>query len=316
MAKRAITWHTELSKPALPSLARRKSLEKVVTRQLSDGAVTQGGAESSVESSGHERSVPVGDILITQVRSGFTSSRHTRYVLHSLGLRRVGHRVLQDSRAGAKLHHQLRTVKHLVNVHPLALIRDGPSDSYVGSYMLSDISEVEYAVKDKPARSFEVSTDEYFDVEVHNGFVAMSWPTAIPLPLLLQRFEAVAPPTDPDVAILYSKDRGREVHSGKSGMQALRSDPAEYTFARLEYPDFTVTWKSGNVTSSSRPQRSIPYGEFGWLSSRYSRADINVLLRDTATVGVGLKADELADKAEFVKKYVQQGSVLRSEKTL
>lgn len=284
-----------------------------MTRQLSDPAVARSSADWSEEADGHEGALPVGDILITQVRSGFTSAQRTRVILSTLGLRYVGHAILHDSRVGAELHYQLHAVRHLVNVQPLAVIYGGPSHSYVGSDVLSGISEVEYSVKGNPAKSFEISADEHFEVEVHDGFVAMSWPTAIPLPLLLQRFEAVAPPTHPDLAILHSRNRGREVHSGQSGLQALRSKPAEYTFARLEYSDFTVTWRSGSITT--RPESHVRYGEFGWLASRYSRTDVNALLRDTATAGIGLRADELSSKADFVKNYVKQGSVLRSERT-
>jgi len=284
-----------------------------VTSQLSDtpGALTD--PKSAAGSYRHPGAQPVGDVLITQVHPATTSSRRIRSALDALGLRYVGHTVLHDSRTDPRLHLKLHAVRDLISVQPLAMIDGGPGDSYLGSHALNEICETRYFVNDRPAKTFEISEDEYFEVEVHDGFVAMSWPTAIPLPLLLQRFEAVAPPTCPDKAVLYSRVNGRELHEGEPGIDALHSDPADYIFARLEYADFTVTWKSGN--SAAGFEDSVTYGEFGWLSRLYSRTDVKALLRDTATAGIGLRADELSNRTDFVKKYIEEGSVLQLDKT-
>jgi len=98
------------------------------------------------------------------------------------------------------------------------------------------------------------------------------------------------------------------VLAGKEGVKAIEDDPLLFQGARLEFKDFTITWTAARIPRHAGDH--VDFGEVGLMAKTYGREDVAMLIERTASAAVGVQASDMCDRASFVGRYVDQGSVL------
>ena len=183
------------------------------------------------------------------------------------------------------------------------------------------LRDIDYDVAGRPSRRVNVGGQEFFQVELYDGYFSMAWSTDLPVVAALARLPL--PPPDPEDSAIVFDPRSQEhvERPARKLLEALIAGHESYPFVRIELPHITVTWEEH--ASASGPTSRLPSardsdarkGRAGIIADVFDPKYCVKLLEATGTPSVATSSEELIGRASYVGAQIPHGELLQPPTT-
>ncbi|MGX1913083.1 50S ribosomal protein L30 [Streptomyces phaeochromogenes] len=240
--------------------------------------------------------------LVVQTRSAIGRGEKQRATLRSLGLRHIGD-IAQRDISNPCVVGMIRSVQHLIRVYPYPSLPLSHSERVETPNLLVR----KYGTDQWPARHIEAGNAEYVRIEANGDALGLGWSTRLSLreSLAFLKQQFMVPEIMPQGSIRFKYSAFDNGTPPGDLLTFLKEHADSVSRVLLSYPDMLFSWWA-KFDSTGRTGKH----EQIFLSvDRYDENAITELLKQSATLRVSARAEEIARLARFVVPKVPQGEL-------
>lgn len=165
------------------------------------------------------------------------------------------------------------------------------------------MSRVDYEVAGREAHRFEFGDDEFFRVELYDGYFSLAWSTSLPIDTVLRRVAPILQSAEGEAFVFDARRHAHTKLGADEAIDRLRIGDGDLSFARLELPEATLVWEQPAAHEGEAPALN----ELAVLARVFDEAACVRMLRVTGTSHIARDADTIVEGLAYIAEHIARG---------